>query len=191
MRGLAKQLKPKLDNPDAVCVYKTSGMRIEHLMPRLEGYICKDINAVVLYLGTNDISGSVNKVKKDINKMADTIKGFQYRPTHFYVTVPLPPQKKLKEKVDRYIEMPHILSWGDSNSRTGQAPDSEAGVIDTNVNVPNQRFNEDKVSNKYGQHLKNFCINTGFKIANGQMFNDNGIGRLTYYSPSTIDSDFK
>ena len=37
MRGLAKQLKPKLDNPDAVCVYKTSGMRIGHLIPRLKG----------------------------------------------------------------------------------------------------------------------------------------------------------
>ena len=42
MRGLAKQLKPKLDSPDAVCVYKTSGMRIEHLIPRLKGYICED-----------------------------------------------------------------------------------------------------------------------------------------------------
>ena len=42
MRGLAKQLKPKLDNPDAVCVYKTSGMRIGHLIPRLKGYICED-----------------------------------------------------------------------------------------------------------------------------------------------------
>ena len=33
-------------------------------------------------------------------------------------------------------------------------------------------------------------MNTGFKIANGRMFNDNGIGRFTYYSPdgsSTID----
>ena len=39
MRLLAKQLKPKLDNPDAVCVYKTSGMRIEHLIPRLKVYM--------------------------------------------------------------------------------------------------------------------------------------------------------
>ena len=75
-------------------------------------------------------------------------------------------------------------------SRTGQAPDYEAGVIDTNVNVPNQRSNENKVINKYGQLLLKFCINTGLKIANGRMFNDNGIGRFTYYSPngsSTID----
>ena len=28
--NVTRQLKPKLDNPDAVCVYKTSGMRIEH-----------------------------------------------------------------------------------------------------------------------------------------------------------------
>ena len=90
----------------------------------------------------------------------------------------------------RYIEMHHILLCGDFNSRTGQAPDYEAGVIDTNVNVTNQRSNEDKVINKYGQLLLKFCINTGFKIANGRMFNDNGIGRFTYYSlngSSTID----
>ena len=49
---------------------------------------------------------------------------------------------------------------------------------------------KDIVTSKYGQLLLNFCINTGFKIANGRMFNDNGIGRYTYYSPngaSTID----
>ena len=91
MRGLAKQLKPKLDNPDAVCVHKTSGMRIEHLIPRLKGYICEDIDAVVLHLDTNDISGSVNKVKEDINRLADKMIGFQN--THFYVAEIPPPQK--------------------------------------------------------------------------------------------------
>ena len=45
------------------------------------------------------------------------------------------------------------------------------------ANVPSERSNEDIVSNKYGQLLLNFCINTGFKIANGRMFNANGIGR--------------
>ena len=96
----------------------------------------------------------------------------------------------LEEEVARYIEAHHILLCGDFNSRTGQAPDYEAGVIDTNVNVPNQRSNEDKVINKYGQLLLKFCINTGFKLANGRMYNDNGIGRFTYYSPNgsiTID----
>ena len=93
MRGLAKQLKPKLDNPDAVCVYKTSGMRIEHLIPRLKGYICEDTDAVVLHLGTNDISGSLNKVKEDINRLADKMKGFQN--THFYVAE-IPPTKQNK-----------------------------------------------------------------------------------------------
>ena len=96
----------------------------------------------------------------------------------------------LEEEVAGYIEMHHILLCGDFNSRTGQAPDYEAGVIDTNVNVPNQRSNEDKVIKKYGQLLLKFCINTGFKITNGRMFNDNGIGRFTHYSPngsSTID----
>ena len=64
------------------------------------------------------------------------------------------------------------------------------GVLDTNVNVLKQRSNEDKVINKYGQLLLKFCINTCFKIANGRMYNDNGIVRFTYYSPngsSTID----
>ena len=76
----------------------------------------------------------------------------------------------LEEEVARYIEMHHILLCGDFNSRTGQVPDYEAGVIDTNVNVPNQRSHEVKVINKYGQFLLKFCINTGFKIANGRMF---------------------
>ena len=96
----------------------------------------------------------------------------------------------LEEEVARYIEMHHILLCGDFNSRTGQAPDYEAEVIDTNVNVPNQRSIEDKVINKYFQLLLTSCINTGFQIANGRMFNDNGIGRFTYYSAngsSTID----
>ena len=71
----------------------------------------------------------------------------------------------LEEEVARYIEM-------------------------HNANVPSKRSNEDIVSNKYGKLLLNFCINTGFKIANGRMFNDNGICRYSYYSPngsSTID----
>ena len=46
----------------------TSGMRIGHLIPRLKGYMCEDTDAVVLHLGTNDISGPINKVKEDINK---------------------------------------------------------------------------------------------------------------------------
>ena len=96
----------------------------------------------------------------------------------------------LEEEVARYIKMHHILLCGDFNSRTGQAPDYESGVTDINANVPSERSNEDIVSNKYGQLLLIFCINTGFKIANGRMFNDKGIGRYTYYSPngsSTID----
>ena len=86
--------------------------------------------------------------------------------------------------------MHHILLCGDFNSRTGQAQDYETGVLHTNANVPSECFNEDIVSNKYGQLLLNVCINTSFKIANGRMFNYNGIGRYTYYSPkcsSTID----
>ena len=51
----------------------------------------------------------------------------------------------------RYIEMHHILLCGEFNSRTGQAPDYESGVIDIDANVPSERANEDIVSNKYGQ----------------------------------------
>ena len=90
----------------------------------------------------------------------------------------------LEEEVARYIEMHHILLCGDFNSRTGQAPDYESGVTDINANVPSERSNDDIVINKYGQLLLNFCINTGFKIANGRMFNDDGKGRYTYYSPN-------
>ena len=97
MRGLSKQLKPRLDNPYAVCVYKTSGMSIEHLIPRLKGYICEDTAAVVLHLGTSDISGSVNKVKEDNNRLADKMKGFQN--THFYVAEIPPPPPQVKTNI--------------------------------------------------------------------------------------------
>ena len=59
----------------------------------------------------------------------------------------------LEEEVARYIEMHQILLCGDFKSRTGQAPDYESGVIDSNANVPSERSNEDIVSNKYSQLL--------------------------------------
>ena len=96
----------------------------------------------------------------------------------------------LEEEVARYTESHHILLCGDFNSRTGHAPDYENRVIDNNTNLLDQRYNEDVVINKYGRFLLNFCINTGLKIANGRMFDDNDIGHYTYYSPngaSTID----
>ena len=55
MRGLATQLKLKLTNPESVCVYKTSGMKIAHLTTRLPGYVNEDTEAVIIHLGTNDI----------------------------------------------------------------------------------------------------------------------------------------
>ena len=91
----------------------------------------------------------------------------------------------LEEEVARYTESHHIILCGDLNSRTGRAPD-----YDNNINVFNERCNEDGVINKYGRSLLNFCINTELKIANGRMFDDKGIDRYTYYSPmgaSTID----
>ena len=65
--------------------------------------------------------------------------------------------------MDRYIEMHHILLYGDFNSRIGHAPDCESGVMDINASVASERFNEDIVSNKHGQLLLFFWINTGFK----------------------------
>ena len=78
----------------------------------------------------------------------------------------------------RYTESHRIVLCGDFNSRTGRAPD-----YDKNINVSNERCNEDGVINKYGRSLLIFCINTESKIANGRMFDDKGIGRYTYYSP--------
>ena len=76
----------------------------------------------------------------------------------------------LEEEVARYTESHHIISCGDFNSRAGRAPD-----YDNNINVLNERCNEDGVINKYGRSLLNFCINTELKIANGRMFDDKGI----------------
>ena len=56
-------------------------------------YICEDTDAVVLHLGTNDISGSLNKVEEDITRLADKMKGFQN--THFYLAE-IPPTKQNK-----------------------------------------------------------------------------------------------
>ena len=59
----------------------------------------------------------------------------------------------LEEEVARYTESHHIISCGDFNSRTGRAPDN-----DNNINVLNNRSNEDGVINKYGRSLLIFCI---------------------------------
>ena len=61
----------------------------------------------------------------------------------------------LEEEVARYTESHHIILCGDFNSRTGRAPD-----YDNNINVLNERCNEDGVNNKYGRSLLIFCINT-------------------------------
>ena len=81
----------------------------------------------------------------------------------------------IEEEVAR--ESHRIMLCGGFYNRTGRAPD-----YDNNINVLNERCNEDGLINKYGWSLLNFCINTEFKIANGRMFDDKGIGRYTYYS---------
>ena len=83
----------------------------------------------------------------------------------------------LEEEVDRHTENHHIIKCGDLNSRTGWAHD-----YDNNINLLNERSNEDGVINKHRRYLLNLCIETELKIANGRMFNDKGIGRYTYYS---------
>ena len=74
MRGLATQLKAKLKNPETVCVYKTSGMKIANLTTRLPGYVNKDTEAVIIHLGTNDIGGQANKAIQDINELTQKMK---------------------------------------------------------------------------------------------------------------------
>ena len=81
----------------------------------------------------------------------------------------------LEEEETRYTESHHIILCGDFISRTGRAPD-----YDNNINVLNERCNEDGVINKYGQSLLNVCINTELKIANGRMFDDKCIGPKIY-----------
>ena len=73
MRGLAIQLKSKLTNPESVCVYNTSGMKIAHLTTRLPGYVNEDTEAVIIHLGTNDIGDQGNKAIQDINKLTKLI----------------------------------------------------------------------------------------------------------------------
>ena len=48
----------------------------------------------------------------------------------------------LEEEVARYAESHHIILCGDFNSRTGRALD-----YDNNINVLNERCNEDGVIN--------------------------------------------
>ena len=69
MRGLATQLKSKLTNPESVCVYKTSGMKIAHLNTRLPGYVDDETEAVTIHLGTNDIGDQANNAIQDINEL--------------------------------------------------------------------------------------------------------------------------
>ena len=64
----------------------------------LKGYICEDTDAVVLHLGTNDISGPINKVKEDINKLTEKTKGIKN--THFYVAE-IPP--RIQKKYNAHI----------------------------------------------------------------------------------------
>ena len=69
MRGLATQLKSKETNPESVCVYQTSGMKIAHLTTRQPGYVNEDTEAVIIHLGTNDIGGQASKAIRDNNEL--------------------------------------------------------------------------------------------------------------------------
>ena len=66
MRGLATK---KLRNPETVCVYKTSGMKIAHLTTRLPGYVNKDTEAAIIHLGINYIDGQANKAIQAMNEL--------------------------------------------------------------------------------------------------------------------------
>ena len=93
MRGLATQLKSKLTNPESVCVYKTSGMKIAHLTTRLPEYVNEDTEAVIIHLGTNDIGDQANKAMQDINELTKQMTALHN--THFYFSE-IPPKSQNK-----------------------------------------------------------------------------------------------
>ena len=82
LRGLATQLKSKLTNPESVCVYKTSGMKIAHLTTRLPGYVNEDTEAAIIHLWANDIGDQANKAMQDINELTKQMTALHN--THFY-----------------------------------------------------------------------------------------------------------
>ena len=106
MRGLAKQLKPKLANPDAVCVYKPSGMRIGHLIPRLKGIYVRTPMQLSSTSVQKILVDNLNKVKDDITKLAEKIVGFKN--THFYVAEIPPPRSQKKYNAQNYDINCHI-----------------------------------------------------------------------------------
>ena len=91
MRGLATNLKSKLTNPESVSVYKTSGMKIAHLTTRPPGYVNEDTEAVIIYLGTNDIGDQANKAIQDINGITKQMTALHN--THFYFSE-IPPSSQ-------------------------------------------------------------------------------------------------
>ena len=93
MRGLATQLQSKLTNPESVCVYKTSGMKIAHLTTRLPGYVNEDTKAVIIHLGTNDIGDQANKAIQDINELTKQMTALHN--THFHSSE-IPPRNQNK-----------------------------------------------------------------------------------------------
>ena len=75
----------------------------------------------------------------------------------------------------------HIL-MGDWNARCGELLDFEEGkdVIDS-ASEPGERQNADKIINKTGISLINFCILLGLRIVNGRTRGDSS-GNFTYLS---------
>ena len=67
-------------------------MKIAHLTTQLPGYVNKDTEAVIIHLGTNDISGQANKATQNINELTQKLKTLHY--THFYLSESPPPQKQ-------------------------------------------------------------------------------------------------
>ena len=100
MRGLATQLKSKLTNPESVCVYKTSGMKIAHVTTRLPGYVNEDTEAVIIHLGTNDIGDQANKAMQDINELTKQMTALHN--THFdFSEIPPRSQNKYNTLIHR------------------------------------------------------------------------------------------
>ena len=92
-------------------------------------------------------------------------------------------------KIKSVSNSAHLILCGDFNSRTSDMPDFVTNDVyldylplpddyEIDVNLP--RFSQDNCVNNNGSLLIDMCIQSGLRILNGRIGNDNGIGKCTY-----------
>ena len=156
MRGLAPQLKNKLENPDTVCVYKTSGMKIAHLIPRLADYVSNDTEAVILHLGTNDIGGPSNNAIQSMNELAKKMKALEN--THFYLSE-IPPRSQNKYNTPIHRMNCHIRELCSNLSNVDYIP---TPITKQHLNRGGIHINEEgqqKLTSAMAEVLNNHAVN--------------------------------